>query len=197
MRKPSIYTLIVISLLLLAVSCQAETVEPAATAQGETPVVTTIQRPARDQPSSSGLRAWLEAPASLAAGEPVKVQFSLMNETESDLYLLNWFTPLEGLGGEIFRVTRDGQRIRYQGPLASRGDPTPEAYTLVAAGGMAQVEVDLTLAYDFSRPGTYTIEFISPSLCHVARLAEEMAQSMGELGPVDIPSNTITVAIGA
>jgi hypothetical protein len=200
MRNRSIYTLIIIGLLLLAVSCQAKTAEEESVIQEETPpaaATMTAQPPTDNQPSSSGLRATLEAPSSLPQGEPLKVRFTLANESESDLYVLNWFTPLEGLGGDIFRVTRDGQRIRYQGPQASRGDPTPEAYTLIEAGGMASAEVDLSLAYDFSQPGNYTIEFISPNQSHVAHAEAEMARSVDELGPVEMPSNQVVVAIGA
>jgi hypothetical protein len=191
--------MLVMALMVLMVSCQAETAEQEPVIQEETPpaaATVATQPPAVEVPSSSGLRARLEAPASLPLGEPLKVRFVLANETESDLYVLNWFTPLEGLGGDIFRVTRDGQRIRYQGPQASRGDPTPEAYTLIEASGMASAEVDLSLAYDFSRAGSYTIEFVSPKLSCVASTEAEMAQSAADLGPVDIPSNQVMVAIG-
>jgi hypothetical protein len=203
MRSFLISMLIIIGLVLPVVSCQAGTAKPTAAIQKASPEATPAQPPTGDrpssigeQPSSSGLRARLEAPSSLPLGEPVKVRFFLANETESDLYILNWFTPLEGLGGDIFRVTRDGQRIRYQGPLASRGDPTPEAYTLIKARDAVSAEVDLSLAYDFSRAGSYTIEFVSPKLSHIAGSEEEMAQSAAELGPVEIPSNQVVVAIG-
>lgn len=199
MRNQAAQMLMLMALLLLLVSCQAESAGQEPVIKEETPpaaATMAAQPPAGSEPSSSGLRARLVAPSSLLVGDPLKVTFFLANETESDLYVLNWFTPLEGLGGDIFRVTRDGQRIRYQGPQASRGDPTPEAYTLIEAGGAASAEVDLSLAYDFSRPGNYTIEFVSPRLSHVARSEEEMAHSAAELGPVEIPSNTIIVAIG-
>jgi len=219
MRKEPLYALIMIGLLWALISCQAGTAdqetadiaasgstdaemtaEPTAADQKGAPPaieVTATQRPAGDQPSSSGLRARLEMPTSLPLGEPVKVQFFLVNEIDNDLYVLNWFTPLEGLGGDIFRVTRDGQRLRYQGPMASRSDPSPEAYTLVEAGGMVSAEVDLSLAYDFSAPGAYSIEFISPANSHVADTEAEMAQSVDELGPVEMPSNQVVVAIDA
>ena len=193
MMKPSVLTFIAAVLLLMVVSCQAET--PPGVTAAQTPVDSPAAN-AGDELSKSGLRARLEAPSPLDLGEPLTVRFFLANETESDLYILNWFTPLEGLGGDIFRVTRDGQRVSYQGPLASRGDPTPEAYTLIKAGGTASAEVDLSLAYDFSTPGNYTIAFVSPKLSHIAGSEEEMARSVDELGPVDIPSNQIVVAIG-
>lgn len=213
MRKVPVYALVTIGLLLLVVSCQSETGSqeptmvavsgPKSTEPTVAPTTTTqeretpAQRPADSKLSASGLRARLEIPSSLTLGQPVKVQFSLINESGSDLYILNWFTPLEGLGGDIFRVTRDGQRVRYQGPLASRSDPTPEAYTLLEAGEVAVAEVDLSLAYDFSISGEYTIEFLPPKLSHIAYSETDMARSMDELRPVEIRSNQVVVTIGA
>ncbi|MFN2185547.1 MAG: hypothetical protein ACK2UU_16275, partial [Anaerolineae bacterium] len=77
------------------------------------------------------LSATLEMPANLPDGNRVMIQFILTNNSDADLYVLKWYTPLEGIGGEIFRVKRDGQAIPYTGILAMRGDPTPEAYQLL------------------------------------------------------------------
>jgi hypothetical protein len=38
-------------------------------------------------------------------------------------YVLKWFTPLEGIGGDIFRVERDGAELPYHGKLVKRGPP--------------------------------------------------------------------------
>lgn len=152
-------------------------------------------RPAYLQPAENGLRAVLEIPPSLPAGEAVRLQFHLVNDSESNLYLLNWLTPLEDLGGEIFRVKRNGVIVPYQGIVASRGDPTPNAYTMLEAGEWISLEVDLSAAYDLSTAGSYTIEFLSPSASHVTRLEEEMAKTQDELGPVEIPANGATVEI--
>lgn len=145
---------------------------------------------------TTGLSATLEMPDHLPDGRRVIVQFTLTNNSDVDLYVLKWYTPLEGIGGEIFRVERDGQAVPYTGILATRGDPTPEAYQLLEAGQSASAEVDLATSFDFSQPGDYTIEFLSPRISHVARSEAEMARSVDELGPVVIPSNTVTVEIG-
>ena len=149
------------------------------------------------QPPKTELRAGLEIPHSLPIGEAVNLRFFLINDTDSPLYLLNWFTPLEGLGGEIFRVARDGELVPYQGPLASRAEPGPDSYTMLEAGEIVSAEVDLSKAYDFSIPGDYTIEFISPRVSHVARSEAEMAKTFDDLGPVQIPANEVTVKIVA
>jgi hypothetical protein len=56
-------------------------------------------------------------------------------------------------------------------------------------------EVDLATAYDFSKAGEYTIEFLSPSISHVAKTEAEMAKTLDDLGPVQMPSNKVTTRI--
>ena len=142
------------------------------------------------------LTATLEMPSRLPNGETVKLKFTLTNNSEVDLYVLEWYTPLEGIAGEIFRIERDGQLMPYEGILAMRGNPTPEAYLLLEAGRSVSAEVDLAIAYDFSPAGEYTITFLSPRISDVARTKEEMARTVGDLGRVEIPSNSVTVKIG-
>jgi hypothetical protein len=162
------------------------------TAVPHTPVV----RDSTVVPSATGLSATLQMPTSLPDGGAVKLRFTLTNSSATDLYVLKWYTPLEGIGGEIFHVERDGRAIPYTGILAMRDDPTPESYVLLEAGHSASAEVDLAEAFDLSQPGKYTIEYVSPRISHVARSEAEMARSVDELGPVDIPSNTVTLKIG-
>jgi hypothetical protein len=146
-------------------------------------------------PSPSGLSATLEAPSFLPSGEAVRVTFTLANHSPERLYVLTWYTPLEGMFGEIFRVTRDGQAIPYEGPLVERGDPLPENYVLIEPEASVSADVDLATAYDFSRAGEYTIEFISPRISHVAKTEGEFAASVDDLGPVEIPCNSPSLRI--
>ncbi|MGD1992514.1 MAG: hypothetical protein PVI59_04900 [Anaerolineae bacterium] len=145
--------------------------------------------------TQSDLEAVLQSPSTLSTREPVEVEFTLINHTETGLYVLTWYMPLEGIAGEIFRVERDGQPIPYEGLLASRGVPTPEDYVFLEPGGSASATVDLATVYDFSEPGQYTIAFISPRISHVATAEDEMAASMDDLGPVEIASDSIVVEI--
>jgi hypothetical protein len=55
--------------------------------------------------------------------------------------------------------------------------------------------VDLAEAYDFSQAGEYTIGFLSPRISHVVRSEAEMAKTMADLGPVQMPSNRVTIRI--
>jgi hypothetical protein len=137
----------------------------------------------------------LSVPTSPSSGDIVRLRFTLTNNSDVDLYILKWYTPLEGFGGEIFSIERDGQPIPYEGPEAERADPTPDAYLFLEAGASVSATVDLATAYDFSEPGEYTIAFLSPRISHVARTEGEMATSVDDLGPVAMPSNQVLVTI--
>jgi hypothetical protein len=154
---------------------------------------TPAQKPV--DPPPAGLSAALQIPSRLPHGKAVELTFTLTNTTQAGLYVLRWYTPLEGFGGEIFRVERDGQRLPYQGPLAMRGDPTPDAYVFLAAGASVSATVDLAEAYDFSQAGQYTIQFLSPRISHLARTEDTMAASVDDLGPVAMPSQPVRVTI--
>jgi peptidyl-Lys metalloendopeptidase len=143
--------------------------------------------------SEMGLSAYLQLPERLGVGEKTNLKFTLTNESDTPLYILNWYTPLEGIGGEIFRVTREGQAVPYEGILASRTPPTADAYVLLSPGESASAVVDLAEAFDFSKTGEYKIEFISPRISHIAHSVKEMASTMDELGPINIPSNDVYV----
>jgi hypothetical protein len=142
-----------------------------------------------------GLRATLEMPGQLTSGQSVNLKFELTNQSERPLYVLKWYTPLEGIAGEIFRVTRDGEAVPYQGILASRSVPTADSYVLLEPGERVSAEVDLGTSFDFSKSGTYRIEFLSPRISHVAYAPEGMAKTMDALGPLSIPSNPVLVEI--
>ncbi|MEJ2748694.1 MAG: hypothetical protein P8183_12435 [Anaerolineae bacterium] len=156
-----------------------------------------IETGAETSAAANGLEAYLEVQNSIQQGsaEPIIMHFTLENHTQQGLYILKWYTPLEGMGGDIFQVKRDGQLIPYLGPLASRTEPTPESYIFLEPGQGVTAEVDIAQAYDFSQLGTYTIKFRSPRISHIAESEAELATTLDELGPVEILSNEITLEV--
>jgi heat shock protein HslJ len=116
------------------------------------------ETPTRTTPKFS-LDCTLEMDETYPVGEPVDLRFELYNPTDRPLYVLIWYTPLEGVAGDIFQVTRDGEELPYQGMLAKRGDPTREEYIAIEPGEAASAEVDLGVGYDLSTPGTYQVQF--------------------------------------
>lgn len=107
----------------------------------------------------TALECALSVPASVRAGEPVELRFQLTNRTAQPLYVLNWRTPLEGLWGNDFQVTRDGAQVPYQGPMKKRANPSAQNYVTIAPGASVDGTVELSLAYDMKQPGRYRIEF--------------------------------------
>jgi hypothetical protein len=85
--------------------------------------------------------------------------FRLHNPTDHPLYVLTWYTPLEGIAGEILSVVRGGTELPYEGLLAKRDDPTRDEYVTIEPGETVSEEVDLTEGYELSEPGAYQVEF--------------------------------------
>ena len=144
----------------------------------------------------SVLIAIIEAQESLPTGAVVKVRFTLTNISSEGFFVLKWFTPLEGLAGDIFRIQRDGVDLPYRGKLVKRGPPISEDYVWIDAGGSISAEVDLAEGYDFSLAGQYTLQFRSPRLSHTAKTSGEQADSVEELEMIWIPSNPVNLTIG-
>lgn len=101
------------------------------------------------------------AQAQYRLGEPIEVTFELRNQTGQDYSLLVWDTPLEQWNGEVGRYVtiRHGDRdLAYKGRQVRRGaTPTARSYRTVHAGETVRETVDLTTAFAFTEPGTYTV----------------------------------------
>ena len=140
------------------------------------------------------LRCELSVAPRYKVGEPVNVTFKLTNPTAQPLYVLNWHTPLEGLLSNCLKVTRGGVEIPYQGPMFKRGDPDADSYVALAPGAAAEQKIEASLAYDFSQPGTYRIEFRGP-LMDVATRQEEVPRPLARHSatPVQCPAVETTV----
>lgn len=93
------------------------------------------------------------------AGGPVEVGFTLKNRSDQTVYVLQWYTPLEGLLGDVLLVELDGAPLPYQGPLAKRANPGKDSYLELAGGGSLDSKVDLQSAYELKTPGRYTVRF--------------------------------------
>jgi hypothetical protein len=115
-----------------------------------------------DKPQAQVLACELKAPSSVHTGDPVNVELRLTNRTGQPLFVLGWRTPFEGLFGNDWLVTRDGVEIPYKGPMAKRGDPEAEDYVTLAPGGVADAEVEVSLAYDMKAPGRYQVALRGP-----------------------------------
>ena len=143
----------------------------------------------------SDLTAEIDVPTMHKSGETMMAVFTLTNTSSDGFFVLKWFTPLEGMAGDIFRVEHDGAELSYRGKLVKRSPPKSEDYVWLEAGESASAEIDLAKGYDFSQTGQYTIQFRSPEISQVARTETDKADSFEELGMVQILSYTAKVVI--
>src|SRR3954464_2109925 len=93
------------------------------------------------------------------SAEPVRLRFELTNDGDEDLYVLKWYTPLEGLNSDCLTVLRNGKtKVPYDGPMVKRGNPGPDDYLLIPAGKTVTAAVDVSESYPVSKPANYQVE---------------------------------------
>lgn len=141
------------------------------------------------------LEADLSVPETVPLCTPIELEFKVTNKSDQAVYLLTWYTPLEGVLGDIFQITYEGQERSYLGPMVMRAAPLAEQYVMLEPGGSATAVVDVSTAYDFTRVGHYTIAFQSPQISHAVDDPSEFADSVDELGPVQLSSRPVEVEI--
>lgn len=157
-----------------------ETVEPKPAPAQQPPAQQAAPEPPKENPAMAAtLECVTSVPASVRAGEPVELRFQLTNRTAQPLYVLTWRTPLEGLLGNDFQITRDGTDVPYQGPMVKRGNPGAEDYATLAPGASVDARVELSLAYDMKQPGRYRIAFRG-ELMDVAEKQTDVPRSLDQ-----------------
>jgi peptidyl-Lys metalloendopeptidase len=109
-----------------------------------------------------GIDVRLSVPNPVVRGDvDVMVTVVVTNLTRHPVNLLRWQLPTEELEGALFRIERDGERVAYTGPLIKRPGPGPADRVQLDPGASLSYQVELTGAYDLSRNGLYTIEYLS------------------------------------
>jgi len=107
------------------------------------------------------LKGWLEAKPVYYLGEEIRLRFFLQNEGKDDLYVLTWYTPLEGLTGDWASdclIVNYGERlVPYDGRMVKRGNPLVKDYILLRAGNTITADFKLHEAYSISSPGQYRV----------------------------------------
>lgn len=109
-----------------------------------------------------GIEVRLSVPNPVLHGDvDVTVAVTVTNTTRHPVHLLRWQLPSEELEGALFRIERDGEAVPYTGPLIKRPAPGPDDRVKLDPGESLSYQVELTSAYDLSRNGRYTIEYLS------------------------------------
>jgi len=93
------------------------------------------------------------------ASEPQKLFFTLANESDTELKVLKWHTPLEGFKSNMFNVDVAGKPVVYIGRLYKRGAPTEDDYVTIPPGESLRQTVDLAEGYDIAEEGIYNVNY--------------------------------------
>jgi hypothetical protein len=94
----------------------------------------------------------------------VFIDFILINQSNSDLSVLTWYTPLEGFFSNLFIITdKNGEKIPYQGPTVKRSTPTSVDYQLIRSKGNVATLLDLSSMYDLIA-GDYKLQLNKKTL---------------------------------
>ena len=109
-----------------------------------------------------GLDVRLAAAAPVLRGDvDVFVTLTVTNTTRHPVNLLTWQLPSDEVEGALFKISRDGEAVRYTGPLVKRMAPQAGDHVRLDPGATLSYQVELTAAYDLSRSGRYAIEYSS------------------------------------
>ncbi len=100
----------------------------------------------------------------LAADEAVILAVSLTNHGRKAARVLKWYTAVDGIDEDLFKVSRDGQSLAYLGAHFKR--PAPEAgdYLVLKPGQTVTHLAELSDVYDFAQTGEYSVQFNVESL---------------------------------
>jgi peptidyl-Lys metalloendopeptidase len=104
----------------------------------------------------------LSVPSPVLKGDvDVVVTVTVTNQSNTAVSLLKSQLPASSLQGPLFRITRNEERVAYQGRVVKRVAPQAADLVRLEPGASLHYDVELTAAYDLSQSGRYTIEYVS------------------------------------
>lgn len=89
------------------------------------------------------------------------VEVVLTNTSNKIARVPRYELPMGDLEAKLFRVSRDGQPVAYEGPMIKRGLPSASDFAILRPGQSYRSVVQLADAYDMRKSGTYTITLAS------------------------------------
>lgn len=92
----------------------------------------------------------------------VVVDVTVTNTTRHPVNLLKWQLPQADWEQPLFRVVdENGKVVSYTGALFKRAAPQAADHVKLDAGASVSYQVELTAAYDLSRNGRYTVQYLA------------------------------------
>ncbi len=124
--------------------------------------------------------------SNVTSDDDIVVKVTYKNRTNAPINILKWYLPdAEGnLEEGIFKITRDGEDVIYEGRHYKRHAPTTADYKTLKANGQMSYLVELSGVYDFSEQGAYKVEMQTGNN-ELFSLSKPMKGSKGVL---DLPS---------
>ena len=113
---------------------------------------------------AAGLSVRLELASPVLKGDvDVHVTLTLTNTSRTPLFLPKTQLPGAVHEAALFRITRDGEPVAYQGRLVKRSAASEREVVRLAPGASMSFQVELTGGYDLSQNGRYAIEYVGLS----------------------------------
>jgi hypothetical protein len=140
------------------------------------------------------LKYHFDAVSSYVLGKPVVIKITFENLAATDIWILKWYTPLEGIKGKILAVTCDGAEIPYEGRLMKRGNPQREDYVMLHPGALAQAEFDLSETYSLRVCSECVVSF-KGRIHDVVIDPKQLPRVADEHTPVDASGDSISFRI--
>ncbi len=140
------------------------------------------------------LRYYLRARNSYVLGSSVLIEFRVENLSSTDVWVLKWYTPLEGIKGKILDVQCDGVDVPYEGMLMKRGNPEIGDYVRLRRGESVGTEFDLSGAYSLPACKACSVKF-KGRIHDVVFEQREVPRAADRHRPVDVPGNTVVFTI--
>ncbi len=103
----------------------------------------------------------------LKASDNVELTFTMTNDSDQAVRVLRWQTPFDGIEGNLFEVSRNGDLVPYLGRVYKRGTPGPEHFMLLQPGESVATGVELSAFYNMRFTGEYTIRFRGTGFDHL------------------------------
>jgi peptidyl-Lys metalloendopeptidase len=100
----------------------------------------------------------------LKSNDDVVVTVTMTNTSSQPQYVLKYHTPFVEIEEGLFEVTRDGQKVPYEGAHYKRPAPGAGDYFLLKPGASHSAKVELSALYDMSVTGDYAIRYSAKSM---------------------------------
>jgi peptidyl-Lys metalloendopeptidase len=107
----------------------------------------------------------------LLSQDGVLVTFKVTNRSTGSRRVEYWKLPTQAIEENILSVLLAGSPVPYIGPAAKRRPPQAEDYIVLAPGQVLTATLDISLSYDVTAVGQYTVDYVGLPLLPATKQA--------------------------